>query len=444
MSWLRSLIPSEALPWLAFGSGVGIEITGPAGAESLRIAAARVRPGRAKEISMLTIADASHQSAGVWGTEYSLFLRKAGLSHVAATVVLPRRDVIVRPLALPGVSDKDMEAAIQFQMEGLHPYPEDEVAYSWARIPETGTVLIAITRRGVPERYANLFAEAGVKIGSFTCSAPVMYSALRLLRVGSNGTGGPAQGLLAYEAIGSGVEVYGESPARPVFSASFDATVERALALAASELRLDAGTPAHAFEQLLGVPDALSYAAALASACPLLALPVNLLPADRRQTGSRLLWIPSAALGLAVVLLAVALGLFPRYENGKYLESLNAEITRLTPLASRSAKLDGEIAAARSRTLLLDEVRGRTKADMDVLGELTRILAPPSWLNLIEVTRTQVTLAGEAQQAAPLLEIIDASPLFQNSEFTMSPARVEKAEAFRIRTTREGTQEAGK
>ena len=314
MSLLRSLIPAEALRWLAFGGGVGIEIRGPAGSESLRIAAARIRPGGARELGTLSIADASHQAAGVWGSEYAVFLRKAGLSHVAATVILPRRDVILRPLVLPGVPDKDLAAAIEFQIEGLHPYAEDDAIYSWARIPETSSVLVAIARRAVPERYANLFAEAGVKVESFTCSAPATYSALRLLRVRSAAR---EPGLLAYEATETGIEVYGESPARPVFSASFDAPVDRALSLAVSELRLEEAVEAQSLSQLLGVRDALPYAAALASACPLLALPLNLLPAERRQTGSRLVWIPSAALGFAVVLLAVALAFFPHYENGK-------------------------------------------------------------------------------------------------------------------------------
>ena len=444
MSWLRSLLPAEALPWLAFGGGVGIEIAGPPGSESLRIAAAQVRPGSARKTGSITIADASHHAAGVWGTEYAAFLRKLGLSHVSATVLLPRRDVIVRPLLLPGVADKDLSAAIEFQLEGLHPYPEDDAVWSWARLPGSSTVLIAITRREVPERYANLFAEAGIKVASFTCSAPVFHSALRLLRIRPASGEASAPGLLAYEETASGVEVYGESPARAVFSAAFELPTERALALASSELRLDAGTTVRTFEHLVGASDALPYAAALDSASPWTALPLNLLPVERRQTGSRLLWIPSAALALAVLLLALALALFPRYESGKYLESLNAEITKLTPLANRSAKLDADIAAARARTLLLDEVRGRTKDDMDVLSEMTRILAPPSWLNQLEINRAQVTLSGEAQQAAPLLQTIDASPLFDNSEFTMAPSRADKAEAFRIRTTRQVIRGGGK
>jgi hypothetical protein len=431
MTPLRTLIPDELRHWLAFGSGVGIEISGLHGAESLHAAAARVRPGRAIVLDTLAIEFLS-QSASVWGTEYAVFLRKHGMGRAAATVVLPRRDVIVRHLALPGVSDNDLEAAIDFQMEGLHPYPEDEALSSWVRIPGTPSVMIAIARRSAIDRYTTMFAEAGVKIGSFTCSAAAIYSALRL-----SGSAIPPAGFLAYETTAAGVEIYGESPARPIFSAAFDIAVDRASAMAAAELRLDPDTKAHDLAELLHPDLPVPYAAALAAACPFLSLPLNLLPAEQRQTDSQAKWIPSAVLGAAVVLLAIALSVAPRYETQRYLDSLNAEIARLAPVANRSAALDRQIAAARARTAVLTDMRTRTKADLDVLGEMTRLLAPPAWLNQLEVTRTQVTLAGETQQAAPLLQLIDASPLFEGSEFVMAPSRINASEAFRIRTNRE-------
>jgi len=432
MSLLRSLIPDGLKKWLAFGHGVGIEVVGPHGGESLRVTAVRVHPGGARVVGMLSFDDAMHHAAGVWGTEYAAFVRKYGCAHVAATVLLPRRDVMVRHVALPGVADKDLPAAIEFQLDGLHPYREEDVATSWARIPGTSSVLVAITRRAVIERFTTLFAEAGIPVGAFTCSAAAIHSALRMFREAP-----PSSGLLAYEPAESGVEIYGESASRPVFSATFDVPLERAAPMAASELRLDADTAPHGLDTLLHASPALPYAAALASACPLMALPLNLLPSELRPSGARWLWIPSAALGAAVLLLAVALGLFPRYDTARYLASLNVEISRVAPVAAGSGALDRQIETARRNTAQLDAMRARTKSDMDVLAEMTRILPPPAWLNLLEITRTQVTLAGETQQAAPLLQAIDASPLFQGSEFVMPPARVNNAEAFRIRTNRE-------
>jgi len=425
------MIPAEFKRWFAFGSGVGIEVSGPHGAESLRISAVRVRPTGTRVAGQLVIEDFPHQAAGVWGTDYAAFLRKLDLRSASATVLLPRHDVIVRQLSLPGVSDKDLASAIQFQMDGLHPYPEDDVLAGWARLPDTPAVLVAIARRAVIDRYATMFAEAGVKIGCFTCSAAAIYSALRVFG------NAPSSELLAYQPVDDHVEFYGESPARPLFSASFEATESRAAALACGELRIDSATEPRALEELLSAAPALPYAAALTSACPRLSLPLNLLPVDQRQTSSRAMWIPSAALGAIVLMLAGALAALPGFEDRRYARSLQAQIAAIEPRAGRAAVIDRQVETARRRALLLDEFRRRAKSDMDVLGEMTRILPPTAWLNTLDVTRTQVMLAGETDQAAPLLKLIDASPLFESSEFVMPPIRIATGETFRIRTNRE-------
>ncbi|HWZ33396.1 MAG TPA: PilN domain-containing protein [Bryobacteraceae bacterium] len=424
------MIPSEVKRWAAFGSGIGIQIAGPHGSESLHVAAARVRPNGARLLEKLSLENFAHQPAGVWGTEYGAFVRKLDLRHVAATVLLPRQDVIARQIALPGVSDKDLAAAIAFQMDGLHPYPEDDVVSSWARLPGTATVLVAIARRAAIERYAELFSEAGVKIGAFTCSSAAIYSALRLLRT-------PPSELLAAERVDGHVEYYGESPARTLFSASFDVDDPRGTALACAELRVDQATEARPLDQVLGAAPALPFAAAMASACPWLAISVNLLPAEMRQNSSRAIWVPSAIAGVLVLGAAIAMSATPAFENHRYERSLQSEIHKIEKQAQRSAQLDRDADAARRKTLLLDDFRHRAKADMDVLAELTKILPPPAWLNSIEISRNQVTIAGEAEQAPALLKVIDSSPLFESSEFVMPPVRQGLVEGFRIRTLRE-------
>jgi hypothetical protein len=72
------------------------------------------------------------------------------------------------------------------------------------------------------------------------------------------------------------------------------------------------------------------------------------------------------------------------------------------------------------------------------LSELTRILPPPTWFNLLEIGRTQVSFAGETDQAAPLLKTIDTSPMFKGSEFVGAPMRSQTGEVFRIKTNRTG------
>lgn len=422
--------PAGLKKWLAVGSGVGIAIEGPRQAPSLRVEAVRVRPSGVRALGGFTVENFTEQPAAEWGAAYTAFVSKLGLRQTPAVVMLPRQEVILRQIMLAGVSAKDLDAAVMFQLDGLHPYQEEQVASSWARLPASDAVLVAIARRETVERYATLFAEAGVPLAGFTCSGAAIYSALRLFGAA------PPAAILACEPTGAGVEIYGESPARPLLSAIFDLEPARAVPLASAELRLETPLEAVPLSQLLNSETPLAHAAALASACPHLSLPLNLLPAEQRRAASRLRWVPAAALGAVVLLLAGGMAVLPGYQDSRYLRLLQAEIEKVQPAALRAAELDKQIAGARARTALLDELRRRPRADMDVLAALTELLPPPAWVASLQISAQQVEIAGETGDAAPLLKTLDESPLFEASEFAAAPARIETGQAFRIRTRR--------
>ena len=429
--------------WLAFGTGAGIEI----GARDLTVTVVRVRPSGARLVGVFTVADFANRPAGDWGAEYSAFLGKCGAGHVAAAVLLPRHEVIVRQLTLTGVSDRDLSQAVRFQIDGLHPYNEEDTIYDFARIGKSANVVVGITKRETVSRYVELFAEAGIKTASFTFSAAVLYSSLRLF--GDE----PAPGFLAVDDRGNELEVYGESEARPVFSAAFDAPNPqlsgRALALALSELRLPADSQPRKMAAILPVPTvrpetldlndvSLPYATALAGACPRLALRANLLPPEQRTNSSRAMYIPSIVLGALLLLSLGGLALYGSWEDRTYRNAVQAEIRKLEPVARRPMALDREINATRQRTILLDSFRKRTQADLDTLNELTKLLPPPGWVMSVEIQRDSIRLNGEAEQAAGLLRVLDQSPLFEGSDFAMPLARSVIGDTFSIRARREG------
>ncbi len=214
---------------LAFGTGVGIEIR----ERDLVVTLAHVWPTGTKVIGSTVIENFRERRAGEWGSDYSKFLAQNGASHLAATVVAPKRDVIVRQVMLPGVAAKDFASAIGYQVESLHPYGDEEIAFGWRRVSESGAALIGIIRRATLDAYLEKFAEAGVLLASFTFSAAALHGATRLYAPSR------PEGFLAIMRVEGGeLEVYGESPSRPVFSARFDLPAPRAAALASSELRL--------------------------------------------------------------------------------------------------------------------------------------------------------------------------------------------------------------
>ena len=136
----------------------------------------------------------------------------------------------------------------------------------------------------------------------------------------------------------------------------------------------------------------------------------------------------------------IALALQKEFAERKYLKELNQQITQLQPRATRSTAVERRIAQARARISLLDRFRARTKDDIDIINELTRLLPPPVWINALEIHADNVTIAGEADQSAPLLKALDGSPLFRNSEFAGGVARSGELETFRIKTMRRKPQ----
>jgi hypothetical protein len=426
---------------MAFGTGIGIE----AGETNLEVTVARVRPGGIDVLDSTTIRNYRERQAAEWGGEYARFLQSAGAGHLTATVLIPRHATIARYVALNGVAHRDMAAAIALQIETMHPYSEEDAAYAWSRAGNGA--LVGIVQKSTLDSYRTLFEEAGIAVGAFTFSASVLYAARRLPVATKTVSVGQDGFLALAEEENGSIEVYGESSARPLFSAEFDTGGARATALAAAELRLPPETVALRLEQILPVPRAnpvgndlarraLPFAAALTSACPWLTPAANLLPAELRSSNSRARLVPS--LVLAGVLLMLAGGLFAHsaLEDRRYLGSLEAQIRKLDPQARQAVALDGEIAHAQGRARLLDEFRARSKSNLDALNELTVILAPPTWTNMIQIAHDSVTLNGESEQAAPLLKLLDASPYFANAAFVGGLSRNGGNEQFQIRVAR--------
>jgi len=426
---------SQLRQLVAFGTGAGIQIAGP----DLEIAVARVRPTGVEVLARTTIARFRERPAAQWGAEYSALLGRLGTPHLSATVLLRRPEVVVRQIAMRGVETKDLEAAIAFQLDGINPYGDQEVLFGWTPLGE-GSVLVGIVRREIVDRYLELFTEAGIATGSFTFAAAAIHGAIRLL------AGPPRDFVAVGQGGGPGVEVYGESQARAVFSAAFDLPPEKAAAMAAAELRLAPETAEIALESLLPAPrvnpvendlarNSLPYTAALTSACPRLARAANLLPPERRASASRGIFIPTAVAAAALLMVVGATLGWPGYDERQYLKELDAEIAQLRPQAARAAALDRQIDRTRARARLMDEFRSRTRSDLDAINELSRLFPPPAWANTMELSRDGATIIGEADQAAPLLKVLDASPLFHNSEFN-GISKVQNAETFRLRTQR--------
>ncbi len=427
-AWQRALV---------FGTGLGIAL----GDRNMEAAIVRARPSGAALAGTTTIAEFRSRPAAEWGAELMRFVAAAGETRLAATVLLPRDEVIVRTLALPGVADKDAAGAIELQIDSLHPWGDAEVVWGWSRAGRDN-IVIGLTRKEVLDAWETLFAEAGIPLAAATFSAAAIHAAIRIWNAA------PAALLgITTDARGR-TAVYGESEARALFSADFTGAAERAIALSRAELRIAQEVPARPLAALLPadktgepIPEAavLAYAAALTGAATRVAKFANLLPPERRASHDRLQYVIPGILGVLLLLaVAAVFVIFPALEQRRYQADLERAARQIEPLVVRAQALEKKTNADRANIASLDEFRRRPQADLEVLNELTRLLPPPIWTNAVEIYPDYVIVSGEADQAAPLLKVLDSSPLFQNSEFALTPSRSDKVDQFRIKMMRRG------
>ena len=120
------------------GTGCGIEIRG----DELRVVVVRSRRSRVDVLGYLSIENFRQRNPSEWGPEYRAFLDGLQLAHISARVALPRGEVIVRELVIPPVSRKELSTAVNYQVEGLHPFSSDNVYHAFAplRPIQEGTV----------------------------------------------------------------------------------------------------------------------------------------------------------------------------------------------------------------------------------------------------------------------------------------------------------------
>jgi len=212
----------------------------------------------------------------------------------------------------------------------------------------SGGVLLGIARRTAIEHYMELFTAAGIAISSFTFSAAAVHTAVRL-----NGHR-DGEGFVGLGRTPEGaVEVYGESPWRPVFfrrvrdgagtrrGAGFGRTAAAAGNPADDAGGIAAPATVNPVENDLS-RNATAVRHGAGRGLSRLAPAANVLPREYRRSRSRAMFVPTAVLaGLALAAL-IGMIAWPKFEDRRYLKTLEAQIARVQPGAVRAAALDRE------------------------------------------------------------------------------------------------------
>jgi general secretion pathway protein L len=140
----------------------------------------------------------------------------------------------------------------------------------------------------------------------------------------------------------------------------------------------------------------------------------NFLPAEQRlRRADTRLWLNLGLLAASVLFLLMAMS---RLLDNRLaaVEALRAESEKMHDEARAVARLRGSLEDAAAAANFLAIEKARQPSMVLLLNELTRLLPDDTWLERLSFSNAEISLSGQSNQAAKLVEILQGSELLRN------------------------------
>ncbi|HYE36181.1 PilN domain-containing protein [Methylocaldum sp.] len=160
----------------------------------------------------------------------------------------------------------------------------------------------------------------------------------------------------------------------------------------------------------------------------------DLLPEKYRSPRNPWPYRINLALAALIVLLVIVLGVLPIWSNRSLALDLEQEVKKASKTAKEVESLRHEMEDLVHQTRFLQQRKRAEPAMVDMLQELTDVMPDQTWLNGLQYRDHRLVIQGQSPSASALIELIEASPFFQNTSF-VSPVTKDTAsglERFQI------------
>ena len=451
--------------WTLRPATLGLELRGTS------LFAACLWPGLNRRWLSVTgvIHDVATLTAEQLGERLRELTASAGVADPTVVLGLPRRDVMVRHLALPAAAEKSLDNALNLQL-GLYK-PSDEEDFCWDAAVVRGGEQLGVSLAFVPrtriEELAAKLHDAGFPVSRLTTA---QFSTLEwTLRAAEERE---TFRMLLVQSRGAEMELALVDKGRCVASRSFTRAagdpesvageIRKLLAAhraAGSETMVVvyAGTDVSEWRDTLaqfGEPKELAqfcdvwsltetigdspeeYWGAIALALDGLNWTgdyhLNLLPKELRAAQRRWRNAPTYALLVLNVLLLTALAARGPLQRQITLRRYNHEISsieRSASLVERQIKKQDQI-DARLAALSVFQEQGRRP--LDALSNVAQKLPPDAWVSVYSCRDNKVDISGTAKQASAVLPALKAVAQFDDVQFAGGLTREADGERFHI------------
>jgi general secretion pathway protein L len=186
--------------------------------------------------------------------------------------------------------------------------------------------------------------------------------------------------------------------------------------------------------QALGIqPGRVDYCHA-STICPASAPSYNLLPEPYRPRGNALAQAMHWLLTSILLLLFLAVLIWPVWQEGQAVDALKSQIKMLEKETRVIEAQQHEIDALRQQTQRLIDIKAQSPALVAVLNELSILLKDDSWLTHFQFADKRLQIQGQSPSASSLIGLLESSGFFSNVSF-VSPLTQDKStgrERFQI------------
>ena len=170
------------------------------------------------------------------------------------------------------------------------------------------------------------------------------------------------------------------------------------------------------------------------TACPSTTPLYNLLPAPYRPQGNKLAQAMHWLLNGLLLLLLLAVLIWPVWQEGQAVDALKTQIKTLEKETRLIEEQQHEIDALRQQTQRLIDIKTQAPSLVAVLNELSTLLSNDTWLTHFQYAEKRLQIQGQSPTASALIGLLEGSEFFSNVSF-VSPLTQDKAtgrERFQI------------
>lgn len=164
---------------------------------------------------------------------------------------------------------------------------------------------------------------------------------------------------------------------------------------------------------------------------------LNLLPQAQRGHGGGTTNMAVRVLVLTACLLCVLVGGYPLLMQRMHIAELQQEVSAVKKMAVSVQSMQQEMERLAGEAAFVDEKKNRYPEVLAVLKELTRLLPDDTWLERFEMKEERIRIQGMSEDASPLIELLENSPLMQNVSFDSPIVKDTRTERFRFQIVAE-------